>query len=319
MATYYYSDERNVQLLVALLKARGIRYVVASPGTTNINFVWSVQYDSFFKVFSAVDERHAAYLACGIATETNEPVVLSCTGATASRNYFPALTEAYYRKLPILAVTSRLPLTDVGNLVAQVLDRSTPPRDTVVYSTQCDIPTTDGAARACELTLNKALIALTRHGGGPVHIDLETHYSRTFSTQQLPPARVIQHVMPTATSWPTLPENKRIAIWVGAHRRFTPEEQSALEAFVLSHNAIVLTDKTSNYTGAGRIEAAFLCSQKRRAMPELSALVPEFIIHLGEVSGDYPTTGMLGGPCRRLARERRRRAPRHPGAPHRGL
>ena len=48
-----YSNERNVQILVALLKARGIRRIVASPGTTNINFVWSVQYDPFFQVISA--------------------------------------------------------------------------------------------------------------------------------------------------------------------------------------------------------------------------------------------------------------------------
>ena len=91
----FYSAERNVQILVALLKAHGIRYVIASPGTTNINFVISVQNDPFFKVFSSVDERSAAYLACGIASESGEPVVLSCTGATASRNYVSGLTEAY--------------------------------------------------------------------------------------------------------------------------------------------------------------------------------------------------------------------------------
>ena len=69
---YFYSSERNVQILVALLKAKGIRRVVASPGATNVNFVWSVQQDPFFEVFSAVDERHAAYLACGMAAESGE-------------------------------------------------------------------------------------------------------------------------------------------------------------------------------------------------------------------------------------------------------
>lgn len=53
-----------------------------------------------------MDERYSAYLACGMAAESDEPVVLNCTGATASRNYIPALTKAYYRKLPILAITS---------------------------------------------------------------------------------------------------------------------------------------------------------------------------------------------------------------------
>ena len=93
---FHYTDERNVQIVIALLKAHGIRRVIASPGTTNMTFVVSVQNDPWFQLWSSVDERSAAYLACGLASETGEAVVLSCTGATASRNYIPALTEALY-------------------------------------------------------------------------------------------------------------------------------------------------------------------------------------------------------------------------------
>lgn len=91
----------------------------------------SVQQDSFFEIYSCVDERSAAYMACGLAAEIMQPVVLSCTGATASRNYFPALTEAYYRKLPILAVTSTQEESKIGQLIPQVIDRSIQPADTV--------------------------------------------------------------------------------------------------------------------------------------------------------------------------------------------
>ena len=34
-----YTDEKNVQILIALLKANGIRKIVASPGAKNITFV----------------------------------------------------------------------------------------------------------------------------------------------------------------------------------------------------------------------------------------------------------------------------------------
>ena len=102
----YYSDEKNVQILIALLKAHGVKRVIASPGSTNVTFVGSIQQDPYFEIYSCVDERSAAYMACGMAAESGEPVALSCTGATASRNYFSALTEAYYRKLPIVAITS---------------------------------------------------------------------------------------------------------------------------------------------------------------------------------------------------------------------
>ena len=125
----YYTDERNVQILISLLKGHGIKRVVASPGSTNVTFVGSLQQDPYFEMYSCVDERSAAYIAVGMAAETGEPVVLSCTGATASRNYYPALTEAYYRQLPILAVTSTQEESRIGQMVPQVLDRRQQPFD----------------------------------------------------------------------------------------------------------------------------------------------------------------------------------------------
>ena len=130
----FYTSERHVLILLALLKAHGIRKVIASPGTTNIALVASMQQDPYFQMYSAADERSAAYMACGLAAESGEPVVLSCTGATASRNYLPGLTEAYYRKLPILAVTSTQSIGNVGQHIAQVIDRSVVAKDVVRLS-----------------------------------------------------------------------------------------------------------------------------------------------------------------------------------------
>ena len=134
MEQKYYTDERAVQILLSVLKANGIRKIIASPGTTNITFVGSVQQDLWFEVYSSVDERSAAYLACGLAEETGEAVVLTCTGATASRNYYSGLTEAYYRKLPILAVTSHQGVDRIGHLIAQNIDRRQLPNDIVNLS-----------------------------------------------------------------------------------------------------------------------------------------------------------------------------------------
>ncbi|MEI3309260.1 MAG: hypothetical protein V8R48_10600 [Eggerthella lenta] len=54
MATY--SDERAAQILTALLKEHGIRKVIVSPGSTNIEFVFNVQNDPYFEVYSSADE-----------------------------------------------------------------------------------------------------------------------------------------------------------------------------------------------------------------------------------------------------------------------
>lgn len=162
----HYTDEKQAQIVIALLKAHDIRNVIASPGTTNMAFVGSVQKDPFFSVYSAVDERSAAYMACGLAEETGRPVVLSCTGATASRNYMAGLTEAFYRKLPVLALTSMQGEARGGHLIAQVIDRSSMPVDVLKLSVDLPIVRDPEQIWECEMKVNRAILELTRHGGG---------------------------------------------------------------------------------------------------------------------------------------------------------
>ena len=285
----FYSAERNVQILVALLKAHGIRYVIASPGTTNINFVASVQNDPYFKVFSSVDERSAAYIACGIASESGEPVVLSCTGATASRNYISGLTEAHYRKLPVLAVTSTQNPVRVGHLVPQVIDRSLQQADTVHETILLNMVRNSEEEWDCEIKANRALLALRHHGGGPVHINLETGYNQDFSLRELPPARVIRRIMPH-DEFPALPTEGKIGIFDGAHQPFGKELTQAVDAFCASHNAVVFGDLTSGYHGEYEYHPALLASQFDWGK---EPICPNLMIHIGEVSGDYSMDNLV--------------------------
>src|SRR5690606_25172776 len=129
-----YTDDKNAQVVLALFKKFGIRKIVISPGTTNVPIARSVQNDPFFEVHSVVDERSAAYFATGLAFASGEPVVISCTGATASRNYLSGLTEAYYRNLPIIALTSQHHTPDYGDLVPQITDRTVSQNDVKRYA-----------------------------------------------------------------------------------------------------------------------------------------------------------------------------------------
>jgi len=291
---HYYTDEKNAQIVIALLKAHGIRKVIANPGTTNIAFVGSVQNDSWFQVYSGIDERHSAYMAVGMAAESGEPVVLSCTGATASRNYYSALTEAYYRKLPILALTSVHHMNSAGNLLPQMLDRTIQPKDIVRYSLQCPVPVTNKQIADCELNVNKALLELFRHGGGPVHINLETERGFTFNTQELPKVRIIKRYGYDTSNWPKLPSDKKVAVWIGNHKPLSPLLTSAIETFVRSNNAAVFVDKTSMYSGCGAVSASIIGQQEGAyANPRIQRLKPDIVIHIGEVNGDYESFGML--------------------------
>lgn len=278
----YYSAEKNVQILISLLKAHNIRKVVASPGSTNICFVASVQNDPFFELYSCVDERSAAYLACGIAAECGEPVIISCTGATASRNYIPALTEAFYRKLPIIALTSTRPIAEIGQNIPQVMDRTSPLNDIAKISVYLPDVITEADEWECNLNVNKALLELHRHGGGPVHINLMTQYTEDFSVKQLPKTRVIRRVE-NMHPIPGIPEG-RIAIFAGSFREWSAELTAAVDEFCELYNAAVLYDPTSNYTGKYGIMGNMVFNQY-----ECDAALRSFdlLIHIGDMSGAY--------------------------------
>ena len=261
MERKYYTNERSQQIVIALLKAHGIRKVVASPGTTNITLIGSMQQDPYFEMYSSVDERSAAYIACGLTAESGEPVVLSCTGATASRNYMPGLTEAYYRKLPVIAITATQGNYKVGHHIAQVIDRRSIPNDIALLSVDVPISKDADSEWNCNILVNKALLECRRHGGGPVHINLATTYSRDFSVKELPQARMIRRVMP-ADLFPEIPKG-RIAVFIGAHQKFADVETQALDAFCATYDAVVFVDHTSGYKGKYRVPVSILASQEK--------------------------------------------------------
>lgn len=281
-----YTTERGQQILISLLKAHGIKRIIASPGTTNLTFVASLQQDPFFKIYSSVDERSAAYMACGIAAETGEPVVITCTGATASRNYMPGMTEAYYSKLPVLAVTANSGIDKRGHLIAQQLDRSRVPVDVANVSVDIPVIKDDTDAWLANVNINKAILALSHGGGGPAHINISTTYSRDYSVEQLPAQRVISRITPD-DMFPSL-EGKKTAIFIGSHRDFSESETRAIEEFCETFDAVVFTDHTGGYYGKYRMIYSSVMMQKAHT----DTRQMDVLIHLGEVSGDYPSLGV---------------------------
>lgn len=281
MDNLFYTDERNTQIVISLLKENNIKYVVTSPGTTHMCFVGSVQHDPFFKVFSCVDERSAAYMACGMAEESGEPVVITCTGATASRNYYSALTEAYYRKLPIIAITAHQGTDRLGHLLEQNIDRRSIPFDIAKLSVEAVYVKDKRDEHYCAIEVNKALLECRRHGGGPVHINLFTRYSSNFSVRELPPVQIIKRY----TVFDTLPKlsTGRTAVFIGSHKPFSNKETQAIDCFCATHDAVVFCDHTSGYNGAYKVQFA-LCLGQQFATFDLANI--DLLIHIGEISGD---------------------------------
>lgn len=282
-----YSNDKNAQILLSLLKAYNIRKVIASPGTTNIAIVGSMQHDEYFEMYSSVDERSACYMACGLAAESGEPVAIVCTEATASRNYFPGLTEAHYRKLPILVIAGSHGEYNIGNLHSQVIDRTQSPKDTVRYSAFVNKINNKKDELHNTTIINKALIELKRHGGGPVLVNIVAS-PRGFDTDALPHVKAIKYFN-REVSFPDIKEGS-VAIFIGAHTTMPDELSQEIDKFCSIHDSVVFCDHTSGYKGKYRVNFALVCSQADYRSKLVS---PDLLIHIGEISGDTFTTRAL--------------------------
>ena len=104
------------QAIVQLCIAKDMAHVIISPGSRNAPLTIGFTNHPFFKCYSIVDERSAAFFALGIAQQTQKPTALVCTSGSALLNYYPAIAEAYYSDVPLVVLSADRPshLINVG-------------------------------------------------------------------------------------------------------------------------------------------------------------------------------------------------------------
>ena len=81
---------------------------VISPGSRNAPILFALNH-SKKNCYSIIDERSAGFIALGIAKHTCQPVILNCTSGTSSLNYYPAIAEAFYARVPLIVITADRP------------------------------------------------------------------------------------------------------------------------------------------------------------------------------------------------------------------
>lgn len=105
-----------VRQITGALKNAGVDEVVISPGSRSTPLAYAFSALKEFTVYMQVDERSAGFFALGLAKASRKPVVLLCTSGTAASNYYPAITEAHYARIPLIVLTADRPheLREVG-------------------------------------------------------------------------------------------------------------------------------------------------------------------------------------------------------------
>ena len=92
-----------------------------------------------------IDERSAGYVATGMCAEAREPVVIWCADNDSYRNLTSALTEAYYRKLPLLVVAL---------FCENDIDQTINPYDTIRYYVNNTLYTRKNTEQEIDIAIN---------------------------------------------------------------------------------------------------------------------------------------------------------------------
>lgn len=168
-----YIAKPTARLLATLLHSYGVRRVVLSPGSRCAPLSLTLARDGRFAVTVVIDERSAAFVGLGMAVASGEPVALVCTSGSAVLNYAPALAEAFYRRVPLVAVSADRPAGLIDVRDSQTIRQSGALGSVVRCSV--DIPD-DGSRRAMRYAGRRmcdALSAATGRVKGPVHINMQ--------------------------------------------------------------------------------------------------------------------------------------------------
>lgn len=285
-----YTNEMNIINLIKLLKEHNIRDIVISPGGTNMAFVKKVEDDPFFNCYSVVDERSAMYFAIGLYLQTGNIIATSCTSAQATRNYIPGLTEAFYKRVPILAITMTKHPRFTYQEYMQAPDQCSLPNDCVKKSFSAPFISDENDMLHSMRIINEAILELTHHGTGPVQLCIPALDRQTKFVNKTE-YKISRYYYDDLKSIKNKLINKKIMIVIGEHRPFKESTKKAIDKFCKNYNCYIYTNHLSNFSNDYSLNCnlAFSCMKE----DEFKKLKPDIMITIGGQTGDYPLYNMI--------------------------
>lgn len=241
-------------ILIKFLKKHDIHKLVLSSGTRNIPFVSSVENDEWFECFSVVDERNAAFFGMGLAQQSDEPVVIACTSGTAVSNYVTGITEAFYSRVQLIAVTfDRSPYV-LNQLETQKIDQMSIFDSITKANIELPMIKDEEDIWYCERILNEAFIALRQHGTGPIHINVplvgSTNDLWEKQGQDEDTIKYIDYYSYETNNWSEAIKElsgKKVLFILGQNTDLNDCEKERLNRFIYKLNAVVLSDNLTNF------------------------------------------------------------------------
>lgn len=269
------------QTTVALCQYAGLKHIVISPGSRNAPLTIGFTENPFFETYSVVDERCAAFFALGIAQQTNEPVALVCTSGSALLNYYPAIAEAFYSRVPLVILSADRPahFIDIGD--GQTIRQPNVYQNHILFNANCEEDEAETSVN--QEKIYKAL-QVAQQEMGPVHVNLpfsEPLYEKTDSASvNISEANLSK--LPEK-KWKPEAIDKYQEQWYAAKKKMVlvgvlapgSLEQKWVDVLMQDPSVLVLTETTSNLHGSKIIPSIDMLleglseSERKELQPDL--------------------------------------------------
>lgn len=294
---------RYVANFVDELAHSGVKHVVISPGSRSTPLAMLFREHEQITDWVIIDERSAAFFALGMAKYTNSPVALVCTSGTAAANYFPAIAEAKYGRVPLLVLTADRPHDLRGVGAPQTMDQLAMYGSYVKEFIEMALPEATAAQLRYVRSRAARIVRIASMGErGPVHVNFP------FAEPLLPDVslpnvwgdRQVEY-NPSYDGIKTLNEEQLTALArnIEGNRRGLlvcgPQVDGGLASAVVSLaktlNIPILADPLSQVRGVGGAEECVISSYDTilRSKKMRKRLKPDYIIRFGAmpVSKNY--------------------------------
>ncbi|MFS0592493.1 2-succinyl-5-enolpyruvyl-6-hydroxy-3-cyclohexene-1-carboxylic-acid synthase [Cytobacillus horneckiae] len=163
---------KYIASFISELVNNGIEDVVVSPGSRSTPMAMVMAEHPELRIHIHVDERSAAFFALGMAKASSRPVAILCTSGTAAANYYPAIVEAFYSRVPLIVLTADRPheLRDVG--APQAIDQLHLYGKHVKWFIEMAPPEdSEGVIRYVRTACARAAATAKQSPAGPVHMN----------------------------------------------------------------------------------------------------------------------------------------------------
>lgn len=159
--------------LIDELARSGIAHLCLCPGSRSTPLALCAARHPGIRTWTLIDERSAAFFALGLAKGSRAPVAVLSTSGTAAANFLPAVVEACYGRVPLIALTADRPheLRDTG--ANQTIDQIRLFGSHAKLFADLALPEdTDAALRYVRSLAAQAVAAALAVPAGPVHLNI---------------------------------------------------------------------------------------------------------------------------------------------------